>query len=206
MPKKPSQNSSVAPVWNYYTHIWKTEAAYLTWLRSHIRLIWNKCPQKLEFLKEKKQRLPKYDNKGNPITFKNGNIRLFNAYTCEICSKVCYQSDKVGNKSSYAVDHKDGNNSLTKFEDVPTFVDGILRVKKEDLRILCTECNYICAMSSKQNISFEEAEAAKYAIKMVKQLKDKSFFTDRNLDIPKNQKLRKQEIAKIYLEEKNNET
>ena len=41
---------------------------------------------------------------------------------------------------------------------------------------------------------------------MIKQLKDKSFFTDRNLDIPKNQKLRKQEIAKIYLEEKNNET
>ena len=204
--KKTSEEHTEASDWSYYTHIWKTEAAYLTWLRSQIRLIWNTCPQKLEFLKEKKQRLPKNDKNGIPLTFKNKKVRLYNAYVCELCGKVCYQSDKVGNKSTYAVDHVGGNHSLTKFEQVPTFVDGILRVKKEDLRILCYDCNMTSAYQSKHNMTFEEAEATKYAIKLVKAGKDKEFFIERNLTVPKNQTLRKQDIAKIYLEEVKNES
>ena len=55
------------PEWDYYTHIWKTEAAYLSWIRGQIRRMWNHCPQKIEFLKKNSQQLPKLDENGDEI-------------------------------------------------------------------------------------------------------------------------------------------
>ena len=195
------KKTNTTDTWNYYTHIWKTESAYLSWLRGQIRRIWNTCPQKIECLKKNLKRLPKYDGKGNPITYKNGKTKLYNAYQCELCDKICYQSDKVGNKSTYAVDHKDTNASLTKFEDVPTFVDALLRVKEKDLRILCYDCNMTTAYASKHNTTLEEAKAIKFAISLEKQMKDRQFFIDRKLTIPTSKEKRRQKIIELFLSE-----
>ena len=195
------EKSQTSNTWDYYPHIWKTESAYLTWLRGQIRRIWNTCPQKVECLKKNLKRLPKYDTKGNPLTYKNGKVKLYNAYQCELCSKICYQSDKVGNKSTYAVDHKDVSASLTKFEHVPVFLDSILRVRPEDLQILCTDCHDIKTYAEKEDIPFKEALFQKIAIKHKNEKTDKQFFIDRGLEIPKNQELRREKIVEILKQE-----
>ena len=187
--------------WDYYTHIWKTEAAYLSWIRGQIRRMWNHCPQKIEFLKKNSQQLPKLDANGDEIKFKNGKVRLYKAYVCNYCEKVCYDSDKRGKKKSYAVDHIKGNHSLTKFEHVPVFLDSILRVRPEDLQILCTDCHDVKTYAEKEDIPFKEALFQKIAIKHKNEKTDKQFFIDRGLDIPKNQELRREKIVEILKQE-----
>lgn len=191
----------VEPKWDYYTHIWKTESAYLTWLRGQIRRMWNKCPQKLEFLKENTQFLPKEDEDGQPIKYKNGKVRVYKSFVCNYCDKICYDSERINGKKTYAVDHIKGNHSLTKFEHVPAFLDAMLRVKQGDLQILCKFCHDTKTYAESSNITFLESLIQKEAIQIIKDKLDKQFFIDRNLDIPKNAKLRREAIVAILEKE-----
>lgn len=196
-------STSTKSEWNYYTHIWKTESAYLSWIRGQIRQIWNTCPQKIEFLKKNVKQLPKLDENGDEIKFKNGKVRLYKSYVCNYCDKVCYDSEKIANKKTYAVDHVKGNHSLTKFEHIPTFLDAIVRVREEDLQILCKSCHDIKTYAETQNITFKAAIFQKEAIKLLNEKQDKQFFTDRNLPIPKNAELRREQIVEILEKELN---
>lgn len=189
------------PEWDYYPHVWKTESAYLTWIRGQIRLMWNRCPQKIEFLKKQVKQLPKLDENDQPITYKNGKVRLYKAYVCNYCGKTCYDSERINNKKSYAVDHIKGNHSLTKFEHVPIFLDSILRVRETDLQILCKFCHDVKTYAESEDITFKDALIQKEAIQIIKDKLDKQFFTDRKLDIPKNAKLRREAIVEILEKE-----
>lgn len=195
-------SSSNNPKWDYYPHVWKTESAYLTWLRGQIRQIWNSCPQKKEFLRKQRVRKPKYDAQGQPIKFKNGKIKEFNAYVCNYCRKVCYESEKINGKKCFAVDHIQGNHTLTKFEHVTSFMDAMVRVREEDLQILCKSCHDNKTYSEKQGMTLDEAEIQKEAIKILNLKMDKQFFLDRSLPVPSNAKLRREEIVKILTTEK----
>lgn len=188
--------------WEYYPHIWKTEAAYLTWLRGQIRQIWNTCPQKLEFLKKNVKRLPKVDSNGDTLKFKNGSVRQYKAYVCDACAKTCYDSERIGRQKTFAVDHKKGNHSLVTFEQAPQFLDSILRVKEEDLQILCKECHDIKTYAEKYSVSLETAKITKYAIQLIENKKDKQFFIDRKLTVPTNSDKRRVAIIKILISEK----
>lgn len=187
--------------WNYYTHIWKTESEYLTWLRGQIRTIWNKCPQKIEFLKKQRQLNPKYNKDGETIKNKDGSNKLFVSYICNNCQRICYLSEKIEGRKSFSVDHIIGNHSLTSLDDIQNFITSIVMVKPEDLQILCKPCHDIKTYSEKYNISFEDAIYKKQAIKICNEKKDNQFFINRNLSIPKTKALRQEAIFKILKDE-----
>ncbi len=190
--------------WDYFTHIWKTESAYLSWVRGNIRNIWKKSPQRSEFLKSKLERHPVLDKEGNPICFKNGKVKLYNAYSCAYCSLICYDKDKIGNRKTYAVDHIIGNHSLTSFDMTSSFFEAMLKVRLEDLQILCNECHDIKSYAESRHMSLEEALFFKKAILITNNKQDKNFFLERNLPVPKNKELRRQCIISILKEEVNN--
>lgn len=189
-------------IWNYYTHIWKTEAAYLSWIRGRIRSIWSNSPQRIEFLKSKTLRLPKYDSEGNPSKYKNGKEKLYKAFICNECKKICYDCDKVkGNRKTYAVDHKVGNHSLRTFDQAPTFFDAMLRVNPEDLQILCNECHDIKTYAERYNLTVTDAQIYKTAIQICNSNKDKEFFIDRKLTVPSSKPKRKEAIIEYLKQE-----
>lgn len=193
--------------WDYFPHIWSTEAKYLSWIRGQIRQIWKGSPQRSEFIKSRKQRLPAYDENGETLKYKNGKEKLFVAYVCECCGTVCYDKDGSKNVKTYAVDHKQGNHSLRSFDEAPGFFDSILRVRLEDLQILCKDCHDIKTYAEKYDVSLLEAGFIKTAIALEKSKEDKQFFIDRNLSIPSNIVKRREGIINILRNEyEKNET
>lgn len=187
--------------WDYFTHIWSTESKYLSWVRGQIRQIWKNSPQRSEFIKSRKQRLPAYDENGETLKYKNGKEKLFVAYVCECCGTVCYDKDGTKNSKTYAVDHKQGNHSLISFDDAPGFFDSILRVRLEDLQILCKDCHDIKTYAEKYDISLLEAGFIKTAIALEKSKEDKQFFIDRNLTVPSNAVKRREGLVNILRNE-----
>ena len=57
------------------------------------------------------------------------------------------------------------------------------------------------AYASKHNVSFEEAQATKFAISLEKQMKDREFFTNRKLTVPSTKEKRRQKIIELFLSE-----
>lgn len=188
--------------WDYFPHIWKTEAQYLSWVRGQIRQIWKTSPQRNEFLKEQTKRLPKYNEDGSPIFYKNGKVKLYKAYICNCCETICYDSDKVGGfRKTFAVDHIKGNHSLTSFEQAPLFFEAMLRVRKEDLQILCNECHDIKSYAEKYDKTLEEAFIDKKVISLINNKEDKTFFISRHLQVPSNLLSRRKEMITILTRE-----
>lgn len=192
-------------VWNYYPHIWKTEAAYLSWVRGNIRNIWKNSPQRNEFCKSKLIKVQEKDSEGNPVFFKNSKPKIVNAYLCNCCGKECYPKDKVkgSKRTTYAVDHIKGNHSLTSFDQAPSFFEAMLCVSPEDLQILCHECHDIKTYSEKYKCTEEEARIRKQIAKIVNEKEDKLFFTTRGLDIPSNLAKRKEAMFNYLLDSSN---
>ena len=40
------------------SHVWKTESAFMSWLRGGIRRMWSKHPVRIEFMKQNRTRIP----------------------------------------------------------------------------------------------------------------------------------------------------
>lgn len=193
--------------WEHYPHIWKTEASYLSWIRSNIRKIWKVSPQRNEFLRSKATKFHEKDSKGNLLYFKNNKPKIVKGYLCNHCGKECYEKTKIsGFRKCYAVDHIVGNHSLTTIDQVSSFLQAMLCVSPDELQILCLDCHDIKTYSERYSCSLEEANLRKNIASLVKNKEDKSFFITRNLEVPKNLEKRKEGIYKILLkEQKNNE-
>jgi len=142
--------------WEIYPEIWKTESAWLSWIRGGIRrYLWSKNPVKLEFMKDRRVMIP------NPSTRKGAKAQVWGAQ-CEECNKLVTQKE-------IEVDHKTGEHSLRKSSDIQAFVEGIVFVRKEDLAILCKSCHKIKTYSERQGMSKEDAAREKEAIAICKQ-------------------------------------
>lgn len=141
--------------WIEYPHIWKTEAAWLSFIRGGIRrYLWSKNPVKLEFMKEKRVMIP------NPSKRKGAKSEVWGA-KCEQCLKLVPQKD-------IEVDHRTGEHSLRCAADIQKFVEGIVFVRKEDLAILCKPCHKTKTYSERSGMSLEDAAIEKEAITICK--------------------------------------
>lgn len=142
--------------WVEYSHIWKTESAWLSFIRGGIRrYLWSKNPVKLEFMKDRRVMIP------NPSTRKGAKAQVWGAQ-CEMCNKLVPQKD-------IEVDHKTGEHSLRRAADIQKFVEGIVFVRKEDLAILCKPCHKTKTYSERSGMSLEDAAIEKEAIAICKQ-------------------------------------
>jgi 5-methylcytosine-specific restriction endonuclease McrA len=136
---------------NEHSDVWKTKAAYFSWLRGGIRrAIWLHHPVKLEFIKANRIR----------VAGKKAGSTCYGGVCC-IC-KNKFKADML------QVDHKQGNHSLRNMDDLSSFLRAMAVVTMDDLQYICKGCHTIRSYSEKHNVSFDEAKLIKQAIELEK--------------------------------------
>lgn len=165
---------------------WKTKASFFNYLRGCLRRAWSTNPIKLQVLKKNRKQIPNPNPKGNKATVWG--------CTCSLCGKDYVMKD-------VQVDHINPAGSLQCLEDVQGFVERLLYITEQDLRVVCKTCNSILAYADKHKISLREAIIDKTVISIIKEKKDKEFFITRELDVPSNLVNRRKKIKQILLEE-----
>lgn len=136
--------------WEAYPQIWKSEAAFMSWLRGGIRGgLWNKHPVKLEFIKKNRIQIPNPNPKGKKPTVWGG---------------VCALTGETHILSNLQVDHKKGNHSLQSLDDVQSFIEAMVLVTDEDLQLVSKEAHKIKSHSERMGMTFEEAQLEKQVI------------------------------------------
>lgn len=140
--------------------VWKTEAAFMSWIRGGIRNIWVRHPVKLKLLNKRKKQIPN-PNYGKP---RNTKKTVMGA-TCEICLKD-YPMKFI------QVDHITGGNySLRSVDDVQGFFESICIVTEDELRLVCLECHGCLTYAAKEGVTFEQAKVIKHVISLDKENK-----------------------------------
>jgi hypothetical protein len=175
--------------WIEYPQFWKTEAAFLSFIRGGIRrYLWSKNPIKLEFMKENRVMIP------NPSKRKGAKPKVWGA-RCEICGGLFPQKE-------IEVDHKTGEHSLRKTSDIQAFVEGIVFVRKEDLAIVCKPCHRIKTNAERKGISHEDSKIDKEVIRICKQKADvvKSWIVEHGEVPARTVPERKAQVKKILTE------
>lgn len=142
-------------LWELYPSIWKTESAFLSWIRGGIRRsLWNRHPLKLEFIKQNRIKIPNPNPKGK---------------VTEVWGATCALTGVTLPLKDVEVDHKTGNHSLKTINDIQSFVSGIVLITIDDLQFVSKEAHKVKSYAEKHNISFEEAWLEKKAINITKQ-------------------------------------
>lgn len=141
--------------WEELPHVWKTESAFLSYIRGGIRRsLWNRNPVKLEFIKRNRIRIPNPSGKGPHK---------------EIWGATCALTGATLPLKEMEVDHKEGNHSLRSLDDIQSFVKGIVLVSVDDLQWVSKEAHKVKSYAEKEGLSFEEALAVKKAIAKAKE-------------------------------------
>jgi hypothetical protein len=142
--------------WEEYPEIWKTKAAFYSFIRGGLRRgIWEKHPVKLQFIREKRERVPLGVKKeSNP----SGEVW---GGQCGLCLELFKQSH-------LQVDHLKQVGSLNSLEDVLAFVANLSFISGEGLMLVCKPCHKIKSYAERMGISFEEARIEKIVIEFKK--------------------------------------
>jgi hypothetical protein len=139
--------------------IWKTEAAWINWLRGAMRSAWKTYPLKIIYKNSKKYSVVNT----NPRSMKR--FPTVSRIDCEICGNS-FPFDRT----STEVDHVGDSGTLRCIEDVETEIKRLFWVDTElDMRILCTPCHKIVNHAQLHNVSFEEAAMLKEVIRIFKE-------------------------------------
>lgn len=174
-------------LWELYPHIWKTEAAFMSWIRGGIRRsLWNRHPVKLEFIKQ------------NRIKIKNPNPK---GKVDKVWGGVCTLTGETHVIANLEVDHREGNHSLQTLKDIEKFISGIVNITLEDLQFVSKEAHKIKSYAEKQGISFEEARAEKFALQLIKEKKDKEYLLKHSLPVESTQAKRRKLIVEHKLKQ-----
>ena len=136
--------------WESNPEIWKTKAAFFTWMRGSLRRgLWEKYPPKIQFKNSKCSRPPQ----GYTGRAKTG------AY--------CALTGDWEGKSKLQVDHIKGNASLKDWEDVEGFIAHLCSTE-DNLQLVTKEAHYVKSYAERWDLSFEEALVEKQVIKFMK--------------------------------------
>ena len=100
---------------------WRNSTAFFTYLRGCLRKAWSRHPTKLNLIKNKRYQIPNPNPKGKKLT-------VFGA-ECEMCGGEFPLSE-------IQVDHKIPAGQLNKTEDIQGFVERLLYVTEDDLKIV----------------------------------------------------------------------
>jgi len=144
--------SSKQMPWEAYPHIWKTESAFMSWLRGGIRGgLWNKHPVKLEFLKKSRIKIP------------NTNPRSMKRFP-EVWATKCAITGEIIPLNKAEVDHKTGEHTLRNLDDIASFIKDIVLVTEDDLQIVSKDVHKIKTLAERKGITFEDAVIEKKVI------------------------------------------
>lgn len=159
---------------------WKTEAALWSFIRGILRRGWNKHPIKLNKIKSDRKQVINTSPKAKKPT-------VWGA-TCEMCKK-----DYI--LKHIEVDHITPAGSLSGADDIRGFVERLLLVTEDDLRLVCVECNSALAYADKHSLSFSEALVHKKVINLCKGKGDATeWLVGRGIKPESNAKKRRQQV------------
>ncbi|MNQ24615.1 hypothetical protein D3C85_378140 [compost metagenome] len=179
--------------WETHPDLWKTEAAWLSYVRGGIRRgLWKNYGPKLKFLKSRAKLVD------NPNPKSQKRFPKVKMWQCEQCGEWFTSKD-------VNVDHRTGNNSLRCVEDIGSFVEAmLLDCSFDDYAILCVECHKIKSHSDSKGISFEEAEVDKIALSLCKKKLDIAWLKAHNITPASSAPKRRAQIREILMEELKN--
>lgn len=178
--------------WLNYPHIWKTKAAFFSYIRGGIRRsLWNRAPQKIEYINKHRKRIKNPNPKGR---------------VAEVWGGICALCGGEFPQNMMEVDHRVGNNSLKDFDDILPFILAISCVSEDDLQLVCKPCHRIKNLSESKGISFDEAFAEKESIRILKEKKDLTWLEERGIVPLRSQKARREQIVEQIIKERNNES
>lgn len=170
---------------------WENKIKFMTFLRGCLRLAWSRHPTKLNLLKKKRYKIPNPNPRGNKDSVWG--------FDCETCKKTFPIKDGQ-------VDHIIPAGSLLEKDDIQGFVERLLWITEDDIRLVCKGCNSALAYSSKQGVSFQQAMVEKEAILLIKEKKDLTWLTDRGIVALRSQKARREQIVEQIIKERTNES
>ena len=172
-----------------YPHIWKTKAAFMSYLRGGVRrACWMKHPVKLEFIKNNRERIPNPNPRGKASEVWGGR--------CNVCKKLFVQSQ-------LSVDHvREYSATLKDDSDIQNFVELISLVTEDDLQLVCKDCHDTISYSQKHGCSLEEAKVRKKHILIAKEMRFKSELEAMGVLVPpKTQKAQSELLLTLMLKE-----
>lgn len=171
-----------------YPHIWKTKAAFMSYLRGGVRrACWMKHPVKLEFIKNNRERIPNPNPRGKASDVWGGR--------CNVCKNLFVQS-------KLSVDHvREYSATLKNIDDIQKFVELISLVTEDDLQLVCKDCHDTISYSQKQGCSFQEAVVRKKHILIAKEKRFKSELEARGVLVPKTLKAQNELLLSLMLKE-----
>lgn len=171
--------------------IWKTKAQFMSFVRGGIRRgLWERNPLKLQFVKDKRERVPL-----GKKTVSNPKGEVWGG-RCEVCDNLFKTSD-------LQVDHIKGNHSLKTIEDLESFVQAMIFIDPdEDLQMICKPCHKAKSLAERKGISIEEAKATKKAIEIEKEKRVMEFLQKKGVTPESNQKKRRQQLIEVLLNDK----
>lgn len=184
-----SSEEKIRP-WMDLPNVWKTEAAFLAYIRGGIRRsLWNRSPVKIEFINRNRYKIesPNPKLKG----------RLVWGGTCSLTGEVFQLKD-------LEVDHIKGNHSLKSLDDIQKFIEGIVLVSVNDLQFVSKEAHKIKSYAERMGISFDDAKSIKQAIEFEKKGVKKvvAFLKSNGYNAGSNQEKRRDQLIAHFAKEK----
>lgn len=167
--------------------IWKNSTAFMTFLRGCFRLGWQKHPLRISVVNKKRKQI---DNP-NP----NGKKPTVWGFTCEMCHKDFVISEGQ-------VDHIKAAGKLQSKEDIQGFIERLMFVTEDDLRLVCKGCNNALAMAEKQGITYSEAMREKEIIAIIKSKKEREVLLAAGITPASNAKKRREQLEQLLKENK----
>ena len=179
----------------------------LSSVRTMIRQAWGSSIFKLEFLKRNSELVVNE----NPRSKKR--YPMVRKYRCAICGELFGTSE-------VELDHVESENTLTDYEHINDFMKAIVLTSPDKLQVLCKDkkskkkvvrfgCHSVKTFSERYNVTFEEAEAEKFALQLIKEKKDKDYCLSHSLPVESTQAKRRKLIVEHklkQLKEKQDET
>lgn len=172
--------------WVAHPELWANETAWWTYIRGCLRSTWSRNPVKHELLKAERKQIPNPNPRGKKTTVWG--------CTCRMCGNDFVMKD-------IQVDHIVEAGSLRSVEDIQGFVERLLFVTRDDLRVVCKECNSALAYASKQGITFAQAKAEKAALKIIKEKRDLTELEKYGIIPARTQKARREQLVQILSQE-----
>ncbi len=167
---------------------WRNSVAWFTYLRGCLRKAWSRHPTRIAVVNKQRKQI---DNPGK------GHRKTVWGFDCSLCGGTFTIKDAQ-------VDHIIPAGTLRQTSDIQGFVERLLYVTEDDLRLVCRGCNMTAAFAERKGISFELAMAEKKAIKMEKE-KSLVAFLEQNATIPATTaKARRQQAIDILVEKNEN--
>ena len=137
--------------WEVEGSPWKTESAFMSWVRGCLRKGWSRHPVKHLYKNSRRFKAP---------VGRNG--REVFATTCEICNEVFRSSETE-------VDHINPASTFTDIDrDATGFIKRLYFIDFDTIRELCKPCHKIVTLAEKKGIAFEEAAVEKELIEFGK--------------------------------------